>query len=72
MKLPALLTIQAMKLPASPTPPPQDQMILVSMALVYLLSLPLAFVYFSHIILSSLKNSLVKKKDQPPKRRDML
>ena len=72
IKLPAPLTMQAMKLPASPTPPPQDQMILMSMALVYLLSLPLAFVYFSHIILSSLKNSSVTKKDQPPKRRHML
>ena len=35
MKLPALLKIPAMKLPALPTPPPQDQMILMSMALVY-------------------------------------
>ena len=33
MKLPALLTIQAMKLPMLATPP-QDQMILISMALV--------------------------------------
>ena len=33
MKLPALLTIQAVKLPALPTPP-QDQMILMFMALV--------------------------------------
>ena len=31
---PALLTIQAMKLPATPTPQPQDQMILMSRALV--------------------------------------
>ena len=44
MKLPALLTMQAMKLPASSAP--QDQMILMSMVLVYLLSLPLVFVYF--------------------------
>ena len=44
MKLPALLTMQAMKLPASPAP--QYQMILMSMVLVYLLSLPLVFVYF--------------------------
>ena len=55
MKLQALLTIQAMKLPALPTPPPQDQMILISMASVYLLSLPLAFVYFLHITLLRLK-----------------
>ena len=34
MKPPTLLTIQAMKLPASPTPQPQDQMILMSRALV--------------------------------------
>ena len=46
MKLPALLTKQAMKLRALPTPPPQDQMILMSMVLVHLLSLPLVFVYF--------------------------
>ena len=44
MKLPALLTMQAMKLPASPAP--QYQMILMSMVLGYLLSLPLVFVYF--------------------------
>ena len=56
MKLPALLTRQAMKLPALPTPPPQDQMILMSLALVYLLTLPLVFVYFLHIaIFSALK-----------------
>ena len=58
--LPALLTIQAIKLSALPTPPPQDQMILMSMALVYLLSLPLTFVDFLH------------KQDQPTKRRHML
>ena len=34
MKLPALLTMQVMKLPVSPTPLPQDQMILMSMVLV--------------------------------------
>ena len=55
MKLPALLTMQAMKLQASPTLPPQDQTILMSMALVYLLSLPWLLVYFLHIRLSSLK-----------------
>ena len=51
MKLPAILTMQAMKLPAllpPPPPPPsaQDQMIPISMALVYFLSLRLAFLYF--------------------------
>ena len=66
MKVPALLTIQAMKLTTLPTPlpplppaltppPPQDQMILMSMALVCLLSLPLVLVYFLHIALFSLK-----------------
>ena len=56
MKLPALLTSQAMKLPALQTPPPQDQIILMSLALVYLLTLPLVFVYFLHIaIFSALK-----------------
>ena len=34
MKIPTLLTMQAMKLPALATPSPQDQMILMSMALV--------------------------------------
>ena len=59
MKLSALQAMQAMKLPAlSPLqpalttlPPPQDQMILISMALVYLRSLLSVFVYFLHIIL---------------------
>ena len=49
MKLPALLTMQVIKLPALPKPPPQDQMILMSMALVYLLYLPLGLAYFLHI-----------------------
>ena len=40
---------------------PQDQMILMSMALLYLLPLPLVFVYSLHIILFSLKNSSMKK-----------
>ena len=62
MKLPALLAMQPMKLPASPTPPPQDQMILMSMALVYLLSLPLVFVYFLYITLFSLKNASMKNR----------
>ena len=51
MRLPALLTLQAKKLPASPTPPAQDQMILMSTVLAYLLSLPLVFVYFLHVTL---------------------
>ena len=69
MKLPALLTIQAMKLPML-----QDQMILIFMELVYLLSLRLAFVYFLHTTLSSLKlkKLINEKQDQPPKRRHML
>ena len=33
-KLPAPPAMQAMKLPVSPTPPPQDQMTLVSMTLI--------------------------------------
>ena len=55
VKLAALLTMQKIKLPASPTPPSQDQMILMSMVLIYLLSLPLVFVYFLHITLPGLK-----------------
>ena len=60
-----------------PLPILQYRMILMSITLVYLLSLPLVFVYFLHITLFSLK--IVKKKktvnekqDQPPKRRPML
>ena len=48
-------TMQTMKLPTSPTPPPQDQVILMSMVLVCLLSLPLALLYFLHITLPRLK-----------------
>ena len=64
MKLPAILPMQAMKLPALPTLPPpllapQDQMILISMVLLPLLSLPLVFVFFTYITLFSLKNSSV-------------
>ena len=55
MKLPALLTMKATKLPALPTPPPQDQMIPMSMVLLFL---PLVFVYFMHTTLSSLKLSM--------------
>ena len=60
--LPVLLTIQAMKLPASPTPPPQNQMILMSMASIYLLYLPLVFVYFWHITLPQPKKRLLNGK----------
>ena len=45
MKLPMLPTVLL------PLPSPQDQMILMSMLLVYLRSLPLVFVYFLHITL---------------------
>ena len=62
MKLPELLTIQAMKLLASPTPPPQDQMILMFMASVYLLYLPLVFEYFLHITLPQPKKRLLNEK----------
>ena len=51
------IPVQAMKLPRLPTlptalttPPPQDQMILMFMGLVCLLSLPLVFVYFLQIL----------------------
>ena len=49
-----------MKLPPRPTPPlspppPQDQMIVMSMTMVCLRSLPLVLVYFLHITLFSLK-----------------
>ena len=74
MKLPAILTMQAMKLPAlpplpPPSPTPQDQMIPMSMALVYFLTLPLAFLYFLHITLFlkiknlSMKNKINHQKD---------
>ena len=39
-----------------------SQMVPVSMALVYLLSFPLMFVYFLHITLLRLKNSSMKKR----------
>ena len=44
------------------TATPQDQMILMSMALVYLLSLPLVLVYFLYITLFSLKNASMKNR----------
>ena len=71
MKLP----MQAMKLPALPTSPPpmqttttpQDQMLLMSMALVCLRPLPLVFVYFLHITVFlknlSMKNRINHLKD---------
>ena len=62
MKIPALPAMQAMKLPVSPTPLPKYQMILMSMVLVCLLSLPLVFVYFLDITLSSLKSLSMKYK----------
>ena len=64
VKIPTLLTMQAMKLPALATLPPQDQMILMSMALVYLLCLPLVFLYFLYITLLRLKikNSSMKNR----------
>ena len=59
-KVTEILPMQAMKLPALPTrptplPPPWDQMILMSMALVCLLSLPLLFAYILYIKLFNLK-----------------
>ena len=61
-KVVEILTIQSMKLQALLTSLPQDQMILMLIALVYLLSLPLAFVYFLYIKLLRLKT-----KDKPMK-----
>ena len=78
MKLPAILTMQAMKLPAlpplpPPPPSPQDQMIPMSMALVYFLTLPLAFLYFfAFNTFSKNKKPVNEKQDQPPKRRHIL
>ena len=69
------LLMQAMKLPALPTSLPpmptttplRDQMILMSMALVCLRSLPLVFVYFLHLTLTlnylSMTNSINYQKD---------
>ena len=66
IKLPVPLPIQAIKLPALPTPPPQDQIILIPMVLVYLLSLPLVFTYFLHITLSLKIKNVNEKQDQQP------
>ena len=48
---------------------PQGQMILISMALVYLLYLPMVFVYFLHITLLRLKikKPVNEKQEQSPK-----
>ena len=66
MKLPAPPTLSSPVPPALPAPPPQDPVILMSMALVYLLSLPLEFAYFLHIKLRRLqtKNNSLKNKHQ--------
>ena len=62
IKLRPPLTMQPMKLPASPTPPSQDQMILMFMASVYLLYLPLVFEYLLHITLPQPKKRLFYEK----------
>ena len=51
-----------------------NQIILMSMVLVYLLSLPLTFVYFLHITLPRLKikKPVDEKQDQQARRRPML
>ena len=82
-KVTEIITMQAMKLPALPTPrppllpallalpppllqalPTPSPVILISMALAYLLSLPLAFAYFLHITFLRLqiKNKSMKIK----------
>ena len=74
-KVAEILPMQAMKLPAlaipppplpsalTTPPPPQDQVILMFMALVYLLYLPLVFVYFLHtIIFLEIKKPSMKNK----------
>ena len=73
MKLPALLTMQVMKLPTpQPAPPPRGQMILMSMALVCLLSLPLVFVYFLHITLFNLKIKNLSMKNRINHQNDVI
>ena len=77
-----ILAMKAMKLPAPPAvPPPQPRalpisppVIRISMALVDLLSLPLAFAYFFAYNNSQTANKkqVNEKQDQPPKRRYML
>ena len=82
-KVTEIITMQAMKLPALPTPrppllpallalpppllqalPTPSPVILISMALAYLLSLPLAFAYFLHVTFLRLqiKNKSMKIK----------
>ena len=63
-KVAEILAMQAMKQPALPTPAPLDLVIFISMGLVYLLSLPLALVYFLYIALPrlQLKNKLMKNR----------
>ena len=57
-KVMEILPMQAMKLPALPAPPlpPQGQMILMSLALVYL---PLVLVYFLHIRLKMKNKTMI-------------
>ena len=77
-KVAEILAMQAMKLPALQTLPPPlptalptlTPVIIISMAFVYLLSLPLAFAYFLHITLprlqinsKSLKNRINNQND---------
>ena len=80
MKLPTSLPMQAMKLPAPPTLPPplpttpssQDQMILMSIALVYLRSLPSVFMYFLHITLFNLKIKISSVKTRIDHQNDVI
>ena len=60
MKLPVLPTLP----PALPAPLPEDPVILMSMVLVCLLSLPWGFSYFLHITLPRLqiKNKSIKNR----------
>ena len=64
--LPPALTTPPPPLPpalTTPPPPPQGQMEPMFIALVYLLSLPWAFVYFFHITLFSLKIKISSMKN---------
>ena len=77
-----ILAIEAMKLPVPPTLPPllptalpaPPPVILISMALVYLLSLQLAFAYVLNITLLRLqiKNKSMKNRINHPNRCHML
>ena len=68
MKLPALLTMQAMKLPAPATTPPQDQMILAVLAVG-------ACVFFTYHVKNKKQDNdrptAQHEQKQPPKRRHM-